>query len=236
MKSVNLFTFKCRFKFLLFSSDWQNDTSNVLFARFIYKYSSSQGRQQMSSCQEYIVSTRHKWVGDLQRWRDQLLERLTARKAIYCVEYVSDVRRAGAFASTKARLKGVWARRMKARLLFVMWRIRIKVQALVLPGPLYSPVQMWPFPILRSVKQTLRGLCEQWKRVDFVFSWTDLRKVWVFFFPVQMTVSAKTSPVTGTNTVILPQVMVCTGGRRNNLLQEVQCPMIHRLPGPSSSW
>ena len=42
-------------------------------------------------------------------------------------------------------------------------------------------------------------------------------------------------PVTCENTVISPQVMVCTGGRRNNLLQEVQCPVIHRLPGPSDS-
>lgn len=36
------------------------------------------------------------------------------------------------------------------------------------------------------------------------------------------------------NPVILPQVMVCTRGSRNNLLQEVQCPVIHCLPGLSS--
>lgn len=40
--------------------------------------------------------------------------------------------------------------------------------------------------------------------------------------------------MTCTHTVILPQVIVCTEGRKNNLLQEVQCSVIHCLPGLSS--
>lgn len=71
MKIVNVSTFKCCFdqieKFLLFffwltkrwlaMICWHDLSTNTL---------RTQGRRQMSSCQEYIVSTRRKWVCDLQ--------------------------------------------------------------------------------------------------------------------------------------------------------------------------
>lgn len=53
-----------------------------------------------------------------------------------------------------------------------------------------------------------------------VFSPWDLSRVrWQFWLKL----------VTCKNTVILPQVMVCIRGRRNNPLQGVQCAVIHRL-------
>ncbi len=151
------------------------------------------------------------------------------KKSDYCVKYVSDVRCVGVFPSTKASLKSVWARRIKAGLLFVMWRIRIKVQAFVLRIPLYSPLQMCPFPILWSVKQALREVRKEWEDRFCVFMERFRRRERCWVFSVQMVVL-----VTCRNTVILPQVMVCTGGRTNNLLQEVQRPVIHYLPGLSS--
>lgn len=127
-----------------------------------------------------VVAVGQKYVVYTQDTSDSVS--LWPQNSEYCVKYVSDVRCVGVFLSTETQLKNVWTRSIEARLLFVMWHIRIKVQAFVLPILLYSPVQMWPFPILRSVKQALRGLWEHWKdRLRFFMErYRQRERCWVY--------------------------------------------------------
>lgn len=116
--------------------------------------------------------------------------------------------------------------RIKVWPLFVMWHARIKVHAFVLPILFYSPMQT--VPILRSVKEALR-------KDRFSIFMESFRQNESFFFVQRLKDSfVHGSLLTWNNIVISPQVMVCTGERKNNLLQKVHCPLIQCLPGPGS--
>ena len=128
----------------------------------------------------------------------------------------------------------VWTRRMKVRLLFVMWRIRIKAQPFVLPIPLYSPVQLWPFPIFGSVKQAPRELWEQWKDgfLVFVDRFRRSERCWVLFPCEDWWRFCPWLAADLWEYTLSAQVMVRAGGRRNNLFHEVQSAAVHFLTGP----
>lgn len=154
-------------------------------------------------------------------------------------ECVSDIRCVGVFrVQRETLLKSVWTCRIKERLLFVMWRIRIKVQALVLPIPLYSWVQMWPFPILRSVKQALRERCEQWKdRFSVFMDRFRLNGRWrgLFFF-FSLSVQRLNDGFVHSSwadlyhTVMLPQVIICSALAGEGIVCHMEAPVIHCLP------
>lgn len=97
-------------------------------------------------------------------------------------------------------------------------------------GSAYSPVLMWAFPILGYVRQVLED-CGNSERTSLAFSCRDLGRVRdgkVF------SLSGDLSRLTCKDTVVLPQVIARAGGSRNNLLRNVQCPVMHRPPAPAS--
>lgn len=98
-------------------------------------------------------------------------------------------------------------------------------------GSAYSPVLMWAFPILGYVRQVLED-CGKSERTSFAFSCRDLgrvRDVKVF------SLSGDLSRLTCKDAVVLPQVIARAGGRKNNLLRDVQCPVMHRPPPAPAS-
>ena len=129
------------------------------------------------------------------------------------------------FLSTETRLESLWTLGIMPRLLLAMWCIRIKVQALVLPLQLCSLVQMWPFQNLRSAEQLGNRFCVFMDGLSKSERWWVVAVVLFFVFSVQGRV---------VNTVTLPQVKVCTGGERNNLLHVQR--YITRRAEPSSRW